>query len=228
MNDRHDENDDAIGPAGTPFPREHEWLDLPMPPGFAPTTDFANAALQSLQDEDLIEGRDLENALRDALPAFALPTPSADFVARTIGAVASDESRRWHDLLARHSAPEPSAEFVARTIAALAEERSTASPDGSPDGATSLARFLRRAWPLVAIAAGFVLWLLFGHAPRPNDPFEARLVHCEQRVFAHAFAPTALAAALTVAARDDDPLALPDWAPDRTWLPRRASAGGPR
>lgn len=225
MNDRHDENDDAIGPAGTPFPREHEWLELPMPPGFAPTTDFADAAMQSFLDEDLIEGREIENALRDALPAFALPSPSADFVARTIGAITSDESSRWHDLLARHSAPEPSPEFVARTIAALAEDRSTVSVDGAAGFA---GRILHRAWPLLAVAAGFVLWLLFGNAPRTVDPFEARLVHGEQRVFAHAFAPTALAAALTVAARDDDPLALPDWAPDRTWLPRRASSGGPR
>ncbi len=225
MNDRHDENDAAIGPSGTPFPGEHEWLELPMPPGFAPTAEFADAAMQSCHDEELIADRDLENALRDALPTFALPTPSSDFVARTVGAIASDESRRWHDLLARHSAPEPSPEFVARTIAALADERSPAPLDTAVGFS---ARILRRAWPLFAIAAGFVLWLLFGDGPRQIDPFEARLVHAERRVFAHAFAPTALAAALTVAERDDDPLALPDWAPDRTWLPRRTASGGPR
>jgi hypothetical protein len=217
-----------IGPAGVPFPAESEWLDLPMPAADELTIaeDFVERTLRALADADEPVGH-AESAddeapepmlTADRLRALAAPEPSPGFVDDTMRALREDRKARWRELLTRHIAPEPSPEFVARTLAALAADRSAATgrPAGGGDRVGRLHRWRFSAWPLLAVAAAAMIWLLLRDQTR--DPIELRFAQQEPAAFAHAHAATPLAAVLEVRNRARDPYALAEGGPDGTWL----------
>ncbi|MBL8729274.1 MAG: hypothetical protein JNM25_12630 [Planctomycetes bacterium] len=208
---------DPIGPAGVPFPSEGEWLDLPAPPADELTIapDFVDRTLQAVAAAPTAE-QELDRPLLDAVRrrAFAAPEPSPTFVDDTLAALRRDKTARWRELLTRHIAPEPSPQFVARTLAALAAERGVGAADG--DRIARLHRWRFAAWPLLAVAAAAMLWLLLSDRPQP--PIELRFAQQEPAAFAHAYAATPMAAVLDARDRSFDPHALSAGGPDGTWL----------
>lgn len=206
-------HDDVIGPAGVPFPREDEWLDLPLPPAseLPRHGDFVERTLRAIA----ADGRPEPLLTADRLAAYAAPEPSPTFVDATLAALRRDRKERWRELLARHIAPEPAPGFVARTLAALAAERDRggATPAERHRGPNHL---LRRLAPLLAIAALALLWFVL--QPAPRAPLEVRFAQSEPIAFAAAWTASPLAAMLDDDARAQEPFALPAGGPDGTWL----------
>ncbi|MBX3465246.1 MAG: hypothetical protein KF830_18920, partial [Planctomycetes bacterium] len=163
---------DGSGPNGVPFPAEHEWLELQLPPGLEPPADFVDRTLQAITGRPEPGAADDDERLLAAAhhDAFAPPPPSPSFVDDTLAAIERDRRQRWREVLTRHVAPEPSADFVARTLAALA----TGSPAPSRPAA---GRWRRRLWPWAAAAAAAVLW--WSLRPAAPPPLERRLVRGE-------------------------------------------------
>ena len=156
----------------------------------------------------------------ELLRAHAAPEPTIDFVTRTVTAVRADRLAHWRELLARYVAPEPSSEFVARTLTALTAGRRQGEPgsDHAPweDRAAMRSRWLRLAWPLLAIAAALWLWYLPWTSPRA--PLELRVSQREPAAFAYSYAATPLPAVLTSLSQAADPGALGDGGADGVWL----------
>jgi hypothetical protein len=226
--ERHDDaggaqppRDDAAFP--TTFPSEAEWLALPLPPAAGrdgvPSADFVERTLHALAADQQLDA-DLATLARElprsVFDAYAVPAPSASFVARTVAAVHDERRARWQQLLARHVAPEPSPQFVATTLAALrADAPAAAGPRRAlpPRGN----RWLRTlAWPLAAAAAALV-WLATGAAP-PLPSFEERLARTASPAYAHAYATSPAAFVLASHARTAEPDALFDAGADGVWL----------
>mgnify|MGYP001205315025 CR=1 FL=1 len=217
MNHDDDDDDETIGPAGVPFPREHEWLDLPLPSAseLPRQPDFVERTLRAIT----ADGRPEPLLTADRLAAYAAPEPSSSFVDATLAALRQDRKERWRELLARHIAPEPAPGFVARTLAALAADRAPgrgSTGAAAPRHARRPGHRLRRLGPLLAIAAAALVWILL----RPDDraPLEQRFAQSEPAAFAAAWTASPLAAVLDEDARAQDPFALPDGGPDGTWL----------
>jgi len=221
-----------IGPAGLPFPGEGEWLDLPMPAADELTVaeDFVERTLRALADaidpSEAVEPAEHADdeapepmLTADRLRALAAPEPSPGFVDDTMRALREDRKGRWRELLTRHIAPEPSPEFVARTLAALAADRHAATEHPAGGGGDRVGRLHRwrfSAWPLLAVAAAAMIWLLL--RDQPLAPIELRFAQQEPAAFSHAHAATPLAAVLDVRNRARDPYALAEGGPDGTWL----------
>lgn len=212
---------DPIGPAGVPFPGEHEWLELPDPPAADLTIapDFVDRTLRALAaapgEDDALALPLFGEPLRRA---FAPPPPSPTFVDDTMQALRRDRTQRWRELLSRHIAPEPSPQFVARTLAALAADRQGARLGGGAPGAgrPRLLRWRLALWPLLAAAAVMLASVLL--RDDPEVPLELRFARQEPAAFAHAYAATPMAAVLDARDRARDPTALAAGGPDATWL----------
>jgi hypothetical protein len=233
-----DDRDPAhtIGPAGVPFPSESEWLDLPLPTASELTlaTDFVDRTLQALAAAPTTEAELARPLLTPELRAGTAPTPSPTFVDDTLLALRQDKTARWRELLTRHIAPAPSPQFVARTLAALAADRHESgrheaghhetgrSQTGRSESETpvwttrSSHRWRVAAWPLLAVAAAAMLWLLL--PDRHEPPIELRFAQQEPAAFAHAYAATPMAAVFDARDRAHDPEALSAGGPDGTWL----------
>jgi len=210
----HDDADDRadfadfgeLGPAGVPFPSEPEWLDVEPPADLATGAEFVQRTMQSLQDEGLATptAAGPELLRPEVLAAFRAPEPTADFVERTLQALAKDRREGFRDLIARHVVPEPSQQFVERTLRALAGERHS-RPRWS------------WAWPLLAAAAALLVWI----ALQSNDGSVDRSRTVPPRrasPYAYSYSATPLPAVLAAVSRRDDPDALPDASADSAWV----------
>ena len=129
-----DGNFDPAADHGRPFPDEADWLHLPWPAaGSAAGHDAANATPDRPTNDGLDGTR--EAGTRDAGTREAGPSaqPAADFVARTLAALAAE---RQLDadlaalapllpklLLEAYAAPAPTKEFVERTLHRVRAER---------------------------------------------------------------------------------------------------------
>lgn len=220
MNGRGDHEREPLGPDGVPFPSESEWLELPLPSAdeLPRAPDFVERTLHALAMDAAGEHAHRPLLPPDRLQTFAPPEPSTSFVDDTLQALRRDRSARWQELLDRHAAPEPSPAFVARTLAALTADREAERllADADSDRVSRLHRWRFSAWPLLAVAAAAMFWLLLREAPRA--PIELRFAQREPAAFADAYATSPLAAVLAIANRADDPYALAQGGPDGTWL----------
>jgi hypothetical protein len=216
------------------FPSEAEWLQLGGPnPGnpadLEVSDDFVDRTLRALRSRGAGAhpsdgGTELPAELPpELLRAYVAPEPTIDFVTRTVSALRADRLAHWRELLARYVAPEPSPEFVARTLSALTAGRRPAATGGgdraeSDTDAAALGgrATLRRAWPLLAIAAATLLWFLPWSSP--PAPLELRVSQHEPAAFARSYAPTPLPAVLAVLGEAADPTALNDSGADGVWL----------
>lgn len=216
----------TIGPAGVPFPSESEWLDADLPTDladdFADDDAFVQRTMRSLRNEGLAdpaatpsEPADHEAGIPAAnvgpeilrpevLAAFRAPTPSPDFVARTLQALAKDRREGFRDLLARHTVPEPSRQFVERTLRALGEERRPRLP-------------WAWVWPVFAAAAAAIVWLVLQSGGTTVDR-DRSLQPRRASPFAYSYSPSPLPAVLAAASRRADPEALPDASADGGWM----------
>lgn len=154
-----------------PFPSEHDWLDATLPADAGlPQSDFVERVTRALAEERSLD-RDLDALDRDlpriVLAAYEVPPPADDFVARTLAAQTAERRTRWQQLLARHIAPQPSPAFVQRTLQALAQDREAAAmPAAAPRRAPRPPRAW--TWPLLAAAAGLLLWWSNGDPALPT------------------------------------------------------------
>lgn len=217
-NDRGDLRDRSDEGAARPFPSEAEWLSLSLPADAAasglPSGDFVARVTAALAAERALD-RELaaldQELPSDLLHAFAAPEPAADFVARTVAKAQGERRTRWQQLLARHVAPDPSPHFVQRTLAALAGERSTAAAASPAAGAWRR----RLAWPLLTLAAGY---LIFVGWPRSERPLELRAARAAAPALAHAWSDAPAAVVLATWRDESDPEALGMGGPDGVWL----------
>ncbi len=218
MNDRRPDDDAEL--AARPFPSEAEWLDLPLPTaaelGWPSDRDAAASAFVDRIVEVIRDERALDQAIAaedKAVPRILLathtpPPPSADFIARTVGAVHNDRRARWQRLLARYVSPEPTPQFVARTLAALGGDRSKAPPARAP---------LASRWPWF-LAAAAVLFALFVWRLPGEASWEVRLAEATTPAFAHRATGNSLALLLVENERRREPDALTMASADGVWL----------
>ncbi|HZN37705.1 MAG TPA: hypothetical protein VFD82_02820 [Planctomycetota bacterium] len=218
---------------GHGFPSEAEWLQLGGPgPGSTAelevSNDFVDRTLRALRSRAAGDhaGESPGDASAEAgtglpaklLRAYAAPEPTINFVTRTLTALRADRLAHWRELLARYVAPEPSPEFVARTLSALTAGRrpGEAGRGRYSNAGGSVRAWLPRAWPLLAIAAATLLWLLPWNPPMA--PLELRVSRQEPAAFARSYAATPLPAVLATLNQAADPGALNDGGADGVWL----------
>lgn len=164
------------------FPSEAEWLRLPAPDI---STDFVARTLLRLDAErratmepGLAEARESEPDEAEsvgwaaALQHYEAPTPSADFVTRTVSRIQQQQRSRWSSLLSRYVVPPVTPEFVERTLQALRVEAGGGRVFAHP---ASARRFAALPWLLAAALLAVTLWFagLFAPprvAPTPEGP----------------------------------------------------------
>jgi len=237
------------------FPSEEEWLDLPFPelapdkmasaegaaengPTERDSDSFVDRVLRARRDELELDAQlaEVDATLPDdVLAHFEAPTPSADFVDRTMVRVEAEQRQRWQTMLARYVAPEPSPDFVARTLQALAvdaDERDAAgsAPPLLPHGASldagpAAQSRAGRLLPFLLAAAAIMLMLTQYVTDDRHDPLELRLARNAPTGAAYADATTPLAAVFAQVAAEDEPYAMFDAPVDGLWLASAVEAG---
>lgn len=185
-----------------------------------PSADFVARTLAAARQERRSHWQQL-------LARHVAPEPSPQFVEQTLAALreaaaplaADPSSRREAD---RRGGSVPavgvpgSSAPAGRALGRDAASSDPASGIPASSGLGRTAAWRRLRWPLLAAAAGLVLWNALGRGT--GTAFEVQIVQHAAPAYAHAWASGPTGVVLAQRADRDDPAALASGTPDGLWL----------